>query len=821
MAGTLPRFEADIARFERAEALSARRESSTEGSLGFPEPVGERPRLRIAHHEGLDPGAVMPPPGHDLSLETAVDTVPDPEASSPADPAELAESLSESVPVPDDWRMVAQQAGGTPLAHCLRAMLDSMGWVGGARQVAEALPRRDGPLMVGDVAGVFDRLGFTVERFRARLWELGPGDLPALFVTAEGDAMVLRAHDQGGFAAFDGATQTLRPMQRNLTSGEVFRLVARPAAGARPDEGAKDGVDLPIAADFWDVIRPRRWALGVLTTLQAVSAAAVIWVITIALDHAIPSASLPILLFYGGVVLICAFAEVGFKAWRDRIALDCFVGVRGQLDRWGIAQVFALPAAALLRTREGARRMRQAEVESLASAEMAPRLMARLDLGFATGLGLVMVMFAGWLVLIPAVAAGLMLFVGYALAGSLRRSVQRWSRAADDVADIWFEGAKSDDSLKNAAAHARFFKPLSRRIGETMDGARSALFLGQASRSAARAFTVAGAIASGLAAAWLALVGTLSTGEVAALLVFTWWVLRAAVGGLAPDAGDGQRALRQEQVRSLARLAKERPIDEPPPPSLTLTGHVDVTGLSTAHPDGVEASLDGIAFHARPGEVVVLVGDYRSGKSSMLRILAGMAQADGGNARLDGTDVRAFDPLQLRQAVSYVPEQPDFLPLSLGENLRLADPLADEASMQQACHRAGVMEQVRVLEAGAGANRKFGLAVETADLTVEPAPGFFKKLALARGYIRPTALYLLDGPERGLDPEGEQALIAAIEDLREQATLVIATDRPSLIRLADRVVWLDTGRIRAAGPSDEVLERLYAAGQMGQTLPAS
>ncbi|MEP2544868.1 MAG: hypothetical protein ABJI82_09405, partial [Alphaproteobacteria bacterium] len=100
----------------------------------------------------------------------------------------------------------------------------------------------------------------------------------------------------------------------------------------------------------------------------------------------------------------------------------------------------------------------------------------------------------------------------------------------------------------------------------------------------------------------------------------------------------------------------------------------------------------------------------------------------------------------------------------------------------------------------------------------DPQPGFLKRVALARGYVRRSGLLLLDGPERHLDPDGEQALLRAIEELRGMSTVIVATDRPQIIRLADRVIWLEGGRTRAEGPSSAVLEQLYAEGRVGQTL---
>jgi ABC-type transport system involved in cytochrome bd biosynthesis fused ATPase/permease subunit len=89
--------------------------------------------------------------------------------------------------------------------------------------------------------------------------------------------------------------------------------------------------------------------------------------------------------------------------------------------------------------------------------------------------------------------------------------------------------------------------------------------------------------------------------------------------------------------------------------------------------------------------------------------------------------------------------------------------------------------------------------------------GFKQRLMLARAYVKQAPIYLLDEPASNLDDEGDAALRRKLQQLRGRATVLVVTHRPSHMRLADRVVYVQDGRLLAAGPPDVILPKL----QMG------
>lgn len=802
----VPHFEASEALFTRALSAGVDGMADAEDAR----PAGPWRSLRLNRLEGLDPHAQVPPPLLALSPDAAIDVAePEPEEAPPS-PQELELALSEAVDLPDDWTMAAALAGGTNVAHCLRELLQALDWNGQPRQVAEVLPALNAPLDAAGAATVLARLGFRCRSFRARLNELGPQDFPALFISKSGDALVLERFGQNSLPGFDGATRTRRPIARDRRAGQVHVFsAAEPMADPAPPTAP--------AAFLRSLLRGRLRAMGTLALIQGILALAGPLLLLVALDHALPSAALPMILFFTGAAALAVLVELPFRAWRDRMAAPMATAAEG-LALGALTRTLFLPPETLKGTTPGARRSRLDDFHAGGAVPPVRLVQAALALPAAL-ISLAAVAFlAGPLIIVPVLGVLALAVTGWALKGGVRAATARAVSAAGAFAQHWFDTARVRADVTVGGCEDVVARRIERAAAEAARTRRDAA--GQAHRLSVAgrwiaAVTVAATAAAG---AHLSLSGGLTLGVLAASILLVWTALRA-VARITDEAGSAARLwCGLTQTSRLHAIRAERSPARPSLPPRTLAGHVDVSGLSTASAGGIEMPLDGISLYADPGEVVAVVGDYQSGKSALLRVLAGLEPAAAGHARLDGVETGLFDPVQLRQSVAYVPETPEFLPLTIEDNLRLMNPVASDADIQAACTLAGVMEDIRVLETGVGGNRRFGLTVNMGLIDHDPQPGFLKRVALARGYVRHSGLLLLDGPERHLDPDGEQALLRAIEELRGASTVIVATDRPQIIRLADRVIWLEGGRTRADGSSSAVLEQLYAEGRVGQTL---
>ncbi|MGM0819508.1 MAG: ATP-binding cassette domain-containing protein, partial [Actinomycetota bacterium] len=185
-----------------------------------------------------------------------------------------------------------------------------------------------------------------------------------------------------------------------------------------------------------------------------------------------------------------------------------------------------------------------------------------------------------------------------------------------------------------------------------------------------------------------------------------------------------------------------------------------------------------------------------AGKSTVLSLLLGFAAPSAGRVTLleagsGGLDLDAVDLDAWRAQVAWVPQRPHLLAGSLADNVRLADPRADDAAVARALAAAGA-DFVDALPEG--------LATPLGERGVGLSAGQRRRVALARAFLRDAPLVLLDEPTADLDVDSEEAVRAALARLAAGRTLVVVTHRLALAERADRVAVLRDGRVVEQGP---------------------
>ena len=127
----------------------------------------------------------------------------------------------------------------------------------------------------------------------------------------------------------------------------------------------------------------------------------------------------------------------------------------------------------------------------------------------------------------------------------------------------------------------------------------------------------------------------------------------------------------------------------------------------------------------------------------------------------------------------------------------------------KATEKAGALDEILALEQGSGKWRRTGFEVRIGDAAAKQLPASFQqRLNLARAYLKQAPIMLFDEPGASLDFAGDRKFIEAVKEMKGNTTILIVTHRPSHIRLADKIVWLDSGHLIAAGPAEEVKKRI-------------
>lgn len=217
--------------------------------------------------------------------------------------------------------------------------------------------------------------------------------------------------------------------------------------------------------------------------------------------------------------------------------------------------------------------------------------------------------------------------------------------------------------------------------------------------------------------------------------------------------------------------------------------------------------LDDVCFHYRAGEAVLrdcrlyipaggsvaIVGVSGGGKTTLLRLLLGQLAPTAGQVRIDGRLLQDLDLSAWREQIGWMSQHPQLLSASLADNLRVARVDAADDDLREALRFAGLGEWLDTLPEG--------LATPLGDGGRLLSGGQLRRLALARVWLRPAGLLLLDEPTASLDMETEAFVVKAIGQLRQGRTMVVLSHRQAPLALADRVLSLQDGRLLPAGQS--------------------
>jgi ATP-binding cassette subfamily C protein LapB len=253
------------------------------------------------------------------------------------------------------------------------------------------------------------------------------------------------------------------------------------------------------------------------------------------------------------------------------------------------------------------------------------------------------------------------------------------------------------------------------------------------------------------------------------------------------------------QLSGLMAMQPEGPTGEGLKPA-AIAGRIEFRKASFRYPGATEKALNEVSFTFTPGEHVALLGPVGSGKSTIARLILGLYPVDDGLVLIDGTDVRQLDPAQLRRNIGAALQESVLFSGSVRENIALADTAINDPELIRVSQISGTHQFL-----GQIAN---GYDLRLADRGEGLSGGQRQSIAIARALAGNPPILVFDEPTSAMDVQTEDALIQRLQVEAAERTLVVITHRPSLLKLVNRIVIVEGGKVVADGPRDEILKRI-------------
>ncbi len=348
--------------------------------------------------------------------------------------------------------------------------------------------------------------------------------------------------------------------------------------------------------------------------------------------------------------------------------------------------------------------------------------------------------------------------------------------------DIWRARYRS---LSNQASFASF----------------QSAFLSQTLETASYGLMIAGACATLAFGVTMAIDQSLSTGTLIASMMLMWRIIAPLQICCASFTKLQQLFSSTKQVEKLLSVPPEyNSIGQSVRMPALVKGGVSFHRVSLKYNPEAEPALLGVSLDIKPGQIVAIKGNNGSGKSTALKLILGLYQPQAGSVRIDNIDIRQFDPLLLRQSISYIPQHADFFPDTIKANLLFSNPAASDSNIEEALSDACALEELNLLP------ERLETRINSENNNITDS--LRQKLNLARAYLRKAQIYLFDEASYSLGKENDLAFERKINQLRGKSTVIMATHREDHMRLADQLLFMNKGELTHAGPPMQVLNVL-------------
>src|SRR5215472_1774299 len=245
----------------------------------------------------------------------------------------------------------------------------------------------------------------------------------------------------------------------------------------------------------------------------------------------------------------------------------------------------------------------------------------------------------------------------------------------------------------------------------------------------------------------------------------------------------------------------QSPADPRPLPA-PLRGEVRFEHVSFSYPDSGAEALRDVSFRIAPGETIAVVGRNGAGKTTLIKLLCRLYDPTEGRILLDGIDIREFDPDELRGAIGGMFQDYVSYQATAAENIGLGDlpELENRPRIEEAAGRGGAHQLLSSLPLGY--DTPLG---KWFDHGANLSGGEWQKVALSRAFIRDARILVLDEPTSALDAQAEYELFERLRQLSAGRTAVYISHRFSTVRQADRILFLERGRLVEEGTHEELM----------------
>lgn len=429
---------------------------------------------------------------------------------------------------------------------------------------------------------------------------------------------------------------------------------------------------------------------------------------------------------------------------------------------------------------------------------------AIIDLPFAVIFLLVIAYIGGTIVIFPILTT--LLIIGYALLikKPLRTSIESTQEASAHKNSILIETLNNIETLKTLGTLGQSQWKWEESTGEISQKSSASRLLSASIPSITQLLIQLNTVMIIVYGVYLIQAFELSMGGLIAVVILTGRTL-APMGQVAALLTNYENTKSSyDTINSIIDKPSERPDGKKFVQRPEFSGHIEFQNVTFTFPGSELPALTNISFTITPGEHVAMIGRIGSGKSTILKLITGLYEPDSGQILIDGIDINQIDPADLRKNLSYVSQDIMLFRGTVKDNIIYRSTHASDMQMIKAAMISGTSQFIK--------KHPKGYEMPVGERGQGLSGGQRQSIGIARAFLLDTPIMLTDEPSNAMDQTTESRLLDNLEKVLVNKTSILVTQKMTLLRIVDRIIVMNEGKIIIDAPKKQALAQLQGGG---------
>lgn len=425
---------------------------------------------------------------------------------------------------------------------------------------------------------------------------------------------------------------------------------------------------------------------------------------------------------------------------------------------------------------------------------------AIIDLPFAVIFLAVIWYIGGAIVIIPMITMFLILSYAIIIKKPLRASIESTHEASAKKSSILIETLNNIETLKTLGTLNQVQWKWEESTGEIAGKSLNSRLLSASIPTITQLFIQLNTVMIIVYGVYLIQEFELSMGGLIAIVILTSRTLApmGQVAALLTNYEDTKTSY--ETLNEIISQPSERPSGKKFVERPDFSGHIEFVDVTFSYPGTDVPALKNVSFVINSGEHVAIIGRIGSGKSTIQKLILGLYEPSSGQILIDGIDIKQIDPADLRKNIGYVSQDIMLFRGTVKDNITYRATHANDASMIRAADISGTSEFIK--------KHPKGYEMPIGERGQGLSGGQRQSIGIARAFLIDAPIMLMDEPSNAMDQITEAKLLENLSKGLKGKTSLLVTQKMTLLKIVDRVIVLNEGRVFIDAPKEEALSKL-------------